>query len=405
MECLVCQYQIEPFMSFGKMPIANGFLTPEEFQSEYFFDLRVSFCPRCHMVQLAEQPDRKRMFHENYAFFSSTSVRMAQHFETFAAAVREKYLPAPDPFVVEIGSNDGITLRHFAASGIRHLGIEPSANVARVAIGRGVRTISEFFDEQLAERIVKENGHADVIMAANVMCHIPYLHSVMAGVDRLLKPNGVLIFEDPYLGDIVEKTSYDQIYDEHAFYFSVGSLTALFDRHGLEIVDVQPQAVHGGSMRYVVVRKGSRPAAAAVSTQREKERVLGLGTADTYRVFAASVERSRDALMSLLGSLRAEGKRVVGYAATSKSTTVINYCGITPDLVEFISDTTPIKQGKFSPGMHIPVKPYEEFTRHYPDYALLFGWNHAEEILAKERPFRDAGGQWIVYVPKVEVRA
>jgi len=158
-------------------------------------------------------------------------------------------------------------------------------------------------------------------------------------------------------------------------------------------------------MRYVVVRKGARPAGAAVSAQREKERALGLGRAETYRGFAANVERSRDALMSLLRELSAEGKRVVGYAATSKSTTVINYCGITPDLVGFISDTTPVKQGKFSPGMHIPVRPYEEFQRNYPDYGLLFGWNHAEEITAKERAFTEAGGQWIVYVPAGEVRA
>lgn len=404
MECLVCQEQIEPFMTFGKMPIANGFLTPEEFASEYFFELRVSFCPRCYMVQLAEQPDRSRMFHEHYAFFSSTSVRMAQHFEAFAGSVREKYLQAADPFVVEIGSNDGITLRHFAGWGIRHLGIEPSANVAQVAIAKGVRTISEFFDEELAARVVAEHGQADAMMAANVMCHIPNLHSVMAGVNRLLKPKGVLIFEDPYLGDIVEKTSYDQIYDEHAYYFSVGSLTSLFERHNLEIIDVLPQHTHGGSMRYVVARKGAHQVSPAVGAQREKERAMGLEKAGTYTTFAKNVEASRDALMTLLRELKQQGKRVVGYAATSKSTTVTNYCGITPDLVEFISDTTPIKQGKFSPGVHIPVRAYEEFKRRYPDYALLFGWNHADEILAKEQAFRDAGGQWIVYVPKVEVR-
>lgn len=405
MECLVCQNQIAPFMSFGQMPIANGFLTPEEFPGEYFFELRVSYCPKCHMVQLAEQPDRTRMFHGNYAFFSSTSTRMAQHFEAFATMVRKTYLPGANPFVVEIGSNDGITLRHFAGWGIRHLGIEPSANVAAVASAKGVRTISEFFDEQLAERIVAENGHANVVMAANVMCHIPYLHSVMAGVNRLLTPDGVLIFEDPYLGDIVEKTSYDQIYDEHAFYFSVGSLTALFDRHGLEIIDVQPQPTHGGSMRYVVARKGAHPVAPVVGAQRQKEQALGLERPETYLTFAKNVERSRDQLLALLQECKSRGQRVVGYAATSKSTTVTNYCGITPDLVEFISDTTPIKHGKFSPGVHIPVKPYEEFTRRYPEFALLFGWNHAEEIKAKESAFRDAGGQWIEYVPKVQVRA
>jgi methylation protein EvaC len=220
-----------------------------------------------------------------------------------------------------------------------------------------------------------------------------------------LTPKGVLIFEDPYLADIVEKTSYDQIYDEHAFYFSVGSLTALFDRHGLEIIDVQPQAVHGGSMRYVVAHREAYPIAPTVNAQRQKERALGLDNVTTYRTLAANIERSRDELMSLLRGLKAQRTRVVGYAATSKSTTVINYCGITPDLVDFISDTTPIKHGKFSPGMHIPVRPHEEFTRDYPPYALLFGWNHAEEIQTKERGFREASGQWIVYVPKVGVHA
>jgi methylation protein EvaC len=387
------------------MPIANGFLAPSQVPDEYFFEMRVSFCPACQMVQLAEQPDRSRMFHENYAFFSSTSVRMAQHFAAFADDVRREYLATPDPFVVEIGSNDGIMLRHFASAGIRHLGIEPSANVAQVAREAGVRTISEFFDEALAARIVSENGAADAFLAANVMCHIPYLHSVVAGVRRLLKPTGVLVFEDPYLGDIIEKTSYDQIYDEHAFYFSVGSLTHLFAEHDMEIVDVRPQAVHGGSMRYVVANRGAYVPKASVAVQRESEQRLGLHRPETYAAFARHVESSRDALRELLEQLRREGRRVVGYAATSKSTTVTNYCGLTPELVEFISDTTPIKQGKLSPGMHIPVKPYEAFKAAYPEYALIFGWNHADEILAKETAFQAAGGKWIVYVPRVEVRA
>ena len=403
-ECLICRSALEPFISFGQMPIANGFLTEAQFKDEYFFEMRVSFCPHCHMVQLMDQPDRERMFHENYAFFSSTSTRMAEHFKAFADFVRERYCDPADPFVVEMGSNDGIMLRHFASRGLRHLGIEPSANVAEAARKNGVRTTCEFFDEQAAERILAENGPADTICAANVMCHIPYLHLVMAGVGRLLKPKGVLIFEDPYLGDIVEKTSYDQIYDEHAFYFSVTSLTNLFDRHDLEIIDVIPQATHGGSMRYIVGRKGAHVSSAAVAAQRAKEQTLGLSDPATYRELAAKIGRSRDALIALLRKLKTEGKRVVGYAATSKSTTVINYCGITPDLVEFISDTTPIKQGKFSPGLHIPVRPYEDFKASYPDYALLFGWNHADEILAKEQAFRDAGGQWIVYVPEVGVR-
>jgi methylation protein EvaC len=401
--CRVCGAQAEPVLAFGRMPIANGFLTPDEFPNEYFFDLAAAFCPTCLMVQLVEQPDRERMFHDHYAFFSSTSSGMARHFERFAQSVRARHLEAPDPCVVEIGSNDGILLRHFAAAGIRHLGVEPSANVARRAEELGVRSISEFFDDRLADRIVADMGRADVVLAANVLCHVPDLHSVARGVERLLAPNGALIFEDPYLGDIVSRNAYDQIYDEHAWYFSVTSLTWLFERHGLEIVDVEPQPVHGGSMRYVVARKGARRPSAAVAAARAAEEKLGLGRVETFRAFAGRIARSRDRLREVLHEARAEGRRVVGYAATSKSTTVINYCGITPDLVEFISDTTPIKQGRYSPGMHIPVRQPREFEADYPAFALLFGWNHAAEILAKERAFTAAGGRWIVYVPEVTV--
>lgn len=402
-KCLICGEVYEPFISFGQMPIANGFLTPEQFPNEYFFELRVGFCSRCSMVQLAEQPDREMMFNENYAFFSSTSTRMATHFEEFYEWIKLNYLKSTDPLVVEIGSNDGIMLRHFAQAGIHHLGIEPSANVAQIAREKGINTITQFFDEDLARQIVTEQGQADAFIAANVMCHIPYLHSVAAGINILLKPQGILAFEDPYLGDIIEKTSYDQIYDEHVFYFSVASVSYLFEQHGLEVIDVLPQYVHGGSMRYVLAHQGAYPISVAVTAQREKEKALGLDQAGTYERFQHNVEHSRDELMQVLRKLKEEGKRVVGYAATSKSTTVTNYCGITPDLVEYISDTTPIKQGKYSPGAHLPVRPYEDFKTSFPDYALLFGWNHGEEIMAKEQTFRAAGGRWVVYVPKVQV--
>jgi len=399
--CLICASPIAPFISFGRMPIANGFLTEAQFADEPFFDLSVAFCDACKMVQLTELVDPHKMFHENYAFFSSTSTRMATHFQALAADITARL--GPDPFVVEIGSNDGILLRHFAGAGVRHLGIEPSANVAAVARANGIRTLGEFFSRALAERIISEHGHADVFVGANVMCHIPTLHDVVSGIERLLKPSGVLIFEDPYLGDIIERTSYDQIYDEHAFYFSVTALDRLFERHQMEIVDVQPQETHGGSMRYIVSKRGAYQPTAAIAAQRSKEAALGLDRAATYDLFRERVERSRDALMAVLERLRREGKRVVGYGATSKSTTVTNYCGITPQHVEFISDTTPVKQGKFSPGAHIPIRPRADFAATYPEIALLFAWNHAAEIRANERAFTAAGGQWLVYVPEVAI--
>ena len=401
--CLICNTSIKPFMSFGRMPIANGFLNPSQFADEYFFELQVAFCPDCGMMQLAEQVEPEKMFHENYAFFSSTSSRMAIHFQQLADFLIEDHMKTPNPFVVEIGSNDGIMLQHFANAGLRHLGIEPSRNVATVAKNKGIQTICRFFDEGFAQEILAEHGQVDIFLGANVMCHIPDIHSVVAGIKILLKSNGLLIFEDPYLGDIVQKSSYDQIYDEHVFYFSVKSISYLMEHHGLEVVDVMPIDVHGGSMRYMIAHKGAQTVSEAVTRQLAQEEVLGLHRPETYHHLHQTIKKSRDDLMELLHDLKRQSKRVVGYGATSKSTTVINYCGITPDLVEFISDTTPIKQGKFSPGAHIPVRPYEEFIAVYPDYALLFAWNHAAEIMSKEQNFRRAGGKWLVYVPRVEV--
>ena len=402
-KCRICQAGYDPFISFGKMPIANGFLTPDRFSEEYFFELRVGFCSNCNMVQLVEQPDRERMFHEDYPFFSGTSKAMGIHFQEFANHVIEEYLLDDDPFVVEIGSNDGIMLAHFAKASFLHLGIEPSSNVAQVAKDQGINTITEFFDEELARKIVSQYGQADAFLGANVMCHIPYLHSIVAGIEILLKPDGIVMFEDPYLGDIIQKTTYDQIYDEHAFLFSVRSIQYLFKKYGMEVIDVEPQETHGGSMRYIIARDGARSVSENVYNQLEKENKLGLNKSKTYEFFRRNCEHSRDSLMALLNDIKEQGKRIVGYAATSKSTTIINYCGITTDHIEFISDTTPVKQGKFSPGAHIPVCPYEDFVANYPNYALLFAYNHAREIMAKEEKFIQSGGKWIVYVPEVKI--
>ncbi|MBL8022450.1 MAG: class I SAM-dependent methyltransferase [Leptospirales bacterium] len=402
-KCLICEGSYEPFISFGKQPIANGFLTPDRIKDEYFFEMIVGYCPSCEMVQLVDQPERERMFNENYAFFSGTSKLMAVHFQKFYEFLRENYMKSPDPFVVEMGSNDGIMLQNFAQAKIRHLGIEPSANVAKVAQEKGINTIVEFFDEAVAQKVVAKYGKADAFYCANVMCHIPYIHSVAAGIKTILGPKGVLAFEDPYLGDIVEKTSYDQVYDEHVFFFSVASVSNLFGRHGLEVIDAIPQETHGGSMRYILAHKGAYPVSDRVAKQREIEKKLGLDKQETYAQLRRNIEKSREELVALLKKIKAEGGRVVGYGATSKSTTILNYCGIGPDLIEFISDTTPIKQGKLSPGVHIPVLPYEKFVEKYPTYALLFAWNHRKEIMAKESAFLAAGGKWITYVPNVHI--
>lgn len=401
-QCLICRSLVQPFISFGEMPIANGFLSPEAFDREPFFELQVGRCANCHLAQLTRVLDPTQLFHAEYAYFSSTSARMAEHFAEFSDQVRRDYLNAVDPFVVEIGSNDGILLENFARARIRHFGVEPSANVARAAAQKGVRTVCRFFDEETAGDLRREHGLADVILGANVICHLPNLHSVMRGIVTLLKDEGVFIFEEPYLGDIIAQTAYDQIYDEHVSYFSLQSLGFLFARYDMEIIDATPQNVHGGSMRYAVARSGRRPVQPVVSELRERETIMGLADAATYDRFRDRVYESRDRLVETLRELRSRGKRVAGYGATSKSTTVTNFCGIGSDLVEYISDTTPGKQGRYSPGVHIPIAPYKRFKDSYPDYALLFAWNHRAEILEKERSFIGQGGRFIVYVPEVQ---
>lgn len=402
-DCLICSNSIEPFHEFGRMPIANGFLRPEQVDDEFFFDLKVGFCPVCQMVQLTELVDPDKLFHDDYAYFSSISTRMAEHFKQYAGWVHTNYLADGDPLVIEVGSNDGIMLRNFSDAGVRHVGVEPSANVAQAARDQGINTLCEFFNEQTARQICDEYGQADAVLGANVICHIPDLHSIFCGLDVLLKPTGVFVFEEPYLGDIVAQTSYDQIYDEHVFYFSLHSVRELARRHGMELIDALPQSVHGGSMRYVIARQGSQQPTESVADILQQETKAGLADAATFVRLSKRIDASRDALVRLLQELKGQGKRVAGYGATSKSTTVTNFCGIGPDLIEFISDTTPGKQGKLSPGVHIPVVPYNRFTESRPDIALLFAWNHATEILANEMAFRASGGQFIVYVPEVTI--
>jgi len=402
-KCLVCNDNFNPFVDFGDMPIANAFSLKEELFNEYTFAMKVGFCENCNMVQLIEQPDREKMFHENYAFFSSTSNYMINHFNDFASSVISLQGLNENSFVLEVGCNDGIMLQSFLSNKIPCLGIEPSQNVANVAIEKGIEVITEFFDQPLAQHISKMYQKADAILSANVMCHIPYIHSIYDGVKFLLKDDGVFIFEDPYLGEIIEKTSFDQIYDEHVFLFSALSISYIANAHDLELVDVEPQITHGGSMRYTIAHKGLKEVSQNVNRLIEQEKSIGLDNQHAYMNFTKSVDKIKDDLISLLTKLKNEGKKVVAYGATSKSTTVTNYFGITPDLVDCIYDTTPIKQNKYSPGAHIPVLPYNQFRESNPDYVLLFAWNHAEEIMKKESDYMGKKRHWITYIPDVRV--
>ena len=402
-KCLICVSEYSSFINFGFMPIANAFATKEQIKNEYTFPMKVGFCGNCNMVQLVEQPDREKMFHENYAFFSSTSNFMKEHFKLFASSVSKLQDLNEYSFVVELGCNDGILLENFVIDNIPCLGVEPSDNVAQVAMEKGIEVITQFFDRPLAEHILQSHQKADAILSANVMCHIPYIHSIFDGVKTLLRENGVFIFEDPYLGEIIEKTSFDQIYDEHVFLFSALSVNYLANMHDLELVNVEPQITHGGSMRYTIAHKGLKTISQNVINLMKKEKKLGLDKKQSYMGFRDDVNKIKNDLINLLTKLKKDGKKVVAYGATSKSTTVTNYFGITPDLVECIYDTTPIKQNKLSPGTHIPVLPYDQFRKSNPDYVLLFAWNHATEIMKKENDYMGHDKHWITYIPSVKV--
>ena len=399
--CRVSKKPLTITNDFGKQPLGNGFLDNKKKNSEYFYHMKTGFCEESKMFQLAKQPAPKKMFHKDYAFFSGTSKSMTKHFENFYnSVINSRYCPS-NPFIVELGCNDGILIKNFKNNNYKHLGVEPSRNVANFSKKIGINIMNDFFNSKSSKKIEKKNGKADFILAANVMCHIPNIVETSKAIESLLSQNGVLIFEEPYLGDVIRKNSYDQIYDEHVFLFSGLSVENLFNKVDMEIVDLIPQITHGGSMRYVVAKKNRYIKTENVKKILNKEIKQGLDKTSTFKKFDINIKKSKKKFLKLLLKLKKQNKRISGYAATSKSTTILNYCGIDKKLIDCIYDTTPNKIGKLTPGMHIPVKNYKLFNKDYPDYAVLFAWNHSIEILKKEKEFSKKGKKWIFFVPKI----
>jgi len=399
--CRVCAEEaLYPFLDLGEMPPANAFVDSPDADEETF-PLSVVVCESCNHVQLEHTVDRETLFAE-YPYFSSASAPLFDHFGAYADAIDATYLEDGD-FVVEIGSNDGVLLSQFDDE-IATLGVDPAETVATAARERGVETITAFFDPTVAAEIRAEYGSADAVLANNVVGHIDDLHGLMAGIDELLAPDGVFVVEVPYLVDTISNNQFDQIYHEHLSYFSVRSFDRLVEHFDMEVTDVDRQDVHGGTIR-VHVRRQSAPGSPtrAVSDLRTLELAMLLDDVETYDEFAAGVERTRTRITTLFDRLKTADVSIVGYGATAKGNVLLNYCDIGPETLEYILDTTPAKQGTYSPGMGIPVREPAVFDEDPPEYAFLLAWNYRDAILEKESDYRDAGGRFVVPIPYVDI--
>ena len=402
MKCKFSGEIIKPFMTFGRMPIANGFLKKENFNKEFFYEMKVGFNKKYALFQLDEHPEPKKMFHKNYPFYTSSSKSMVEHFKKYALWSK-KFLRSNSK-VIELGSNDGTFLKNFKNTNIDAIGFEPSKNVSDLAIKSGIKSINKFFSLDTVQSLKYNKTNTDLICGANVICHIPQIKNLFICINELLSKNGVFIFEEPYLGSVFKKTSYDQIYDEHIYLFSAIAIQKISKEMDLKLIDAIPQKTHGGSMRYVVCRKQSkRQPTKNLIRIIDIEKKLNLDNEKFCKQFKKNCEISKKKLKEKLISLKNMGKKICGYAATSKSTTILNYCNIKDDLIDFITDTTPEKIGKYSPGSHIPIIDHKLFFKKKPDIAVLFAWNHKDEILKKEKKFKKTGGKWLTFFPKLKL--
>ena len=404
MRCKITNQVIDPFMSFGMMPLANGFIKKNQFKNEFFYKMEIGFSKNLSLFQLNEHPKPENMFNKKYPFYTGSSEFMIKHFKNYSKWIKKKFLQSGSK-LIEIGSNDGTFLNNFKNNNVQYLGFEPSKNVFQVAKKNQIKIINNFFNKNnIKKKLVKKFLHnTDVICASNVICHIPDLKNLIESADQLLTSKGVFVFEEPYLGSMFDKISYDQIYDEHVYIFGALSVQKIFSRVGLQLVDAIPQSTHGGSMRYVIMRQNQMEISKGAEQILKSEIDAGLNDVQAYLDFASTCKTRRIEFKELLSKLKSQGANIGGYAATSKSTTVLNYCSIGSDLIQFISDSTLEKQGKFTPGSHIPIISQEEMRLSPPDYLVLFAWNHEKEILAKESALTKQGVKWIRFVPNVEI--
>jgi SAM-dependent methyltransferase len=388
----------ELILDLGEQPLANNLLAPKDLaQPEPCFPLRLAVCAECWLLQITDLVPPVELF-SDYVYFSSYSDAWTKHAAECAARYREEFAPN---YVIEIASNDGYLLRHFAEAKIPHLGIEPAENIAAVARENGVQTRTDFFTEKLAQELAAEK-QPDLILANNVFAHAPAINDFVAGLKTLLAPEGRAILEFPHAVEMIAQTEFDTIYHEHVFYFTFTCLESIFARHDLRITRAERTPLHGGSLR-IFVRHDSYTADETVAALREEENQLGVGSLAYYQDFTANASAIRDQLREQINALNAEGKTLAAYGAAAKGSTLLNFCGITADDLAFVADRSPHKQGKLMPGAHVPIVPAEELAQRAPDVTLLLAWNFADEILAQQQAYRDAGGKFLIPIPEVHL--